>query len=143
MEDYQRTVVLPAELVSFEGTSRDRGVQLDWVSASEEYFDRYEIEWSNDTENWRTIDVVYGAGGINTQYYQFLHEEATKVNYYRLKMVDLDETYEYSNVINVISDCSAISVLVLYPNPVMEVRSVVSIKALSNTELLLPIYWEE
>jgi hypothetical protein len=132
VEDYQATVTLPVELSSFEGTPQNCNVQLNWASETEENFDHYEIEWSNDSETWRQVDIIYGTGGINTQYYQFLHEEADHINYYRLKMVDLDGTYEYSNIVNVITACSAVSDLILYPNPGREIRGVVSVKFLSN-----------
>ena len=135
VEDYQAFVVLPVELVSFEGKANDCDAQLNWVSASEEDFDRYEIEWSNDAENWKTVEVVYGAGGISVQEYEYLHTETTAVNYYRLKMVDLDETYEYSEVINIITDCSKVTELTLYPNPVKTTRGNVSVKFYSNTEM--------
>ena len=134
VEDYQALVALPVELVSFKGEAKNCEVQLNWTSESEENFDRYEIEWSDDSQDWQTIDLVSGNGGINVQYYQYLHDEASRINYYRLKMVDTDGTYEYSNIIDVIAGCAAITELVLYPNPTEEIRGFISVKFLSTIE---------
>jgi len=116
VEDYQRGAVLPVELVSFEGMVKECMATLNWKVASEESFSHYEIERSEDGTNFSTIKKIEGTNTNSTKYYRFEDKAIQAENYYRLKMIDLDGSYEYSNVISLTSDCNE-SNLNLFPNP--------------------------
>lgn len=107
---------LPVELVSFEAEEVNNEGELTWVSASEENFSHYEIEKSTDMTNWTTIGSVSGSSNpYQINHYQFTDRELTSgVTYYRLKMVDLDATYEYSNIETISTSRNRLNV---YPNP--------------------------
>ncbi len=110
---------LPVELISFKGGWERENVLLKWATASEENFSHFEIQKFNNSETeWRTISIVRGAeeNTLTEQNYSYLDDNAIHRNYYRLKMVDKDETYEYSKIItiNSIKDNQGVSIS---PNP--------------------------
>ena len=92
--------VLPVELVEFELVLIENGIQLYWTTASETNNEGFEIERSTDGLNWETIDFVEGEGSsIDWSHYDYLDKSpALGFNYYRLKQVDYDETFDYSPV---------------------------------------------
>ncbi len=107
---------LPVELAQFKATSKDCEVELDWVTVSEEAFSHYEIERSENGRDFDKIAEIEGQGGVDAFAYSFNDPDARLTNYYRLKMVDLDGSFEYSNIEIVILDCEH-SEISLYPNP--------------------------
>jgi len=74
---------------------------LHWSTSSESNSKNFEVERSDDGIAFRKIGVVAAAGNSSSnRYYTFTDPTAaSENNYYRLKQVDLDDKYEYSNVI--------------------------------------------
>lgn len=114
---------LPIELIHFAAISNDKTIDLLWSTASERNNHYFEIERSADLQNFETIGKIYGAGNSNTVLkYQFtdLHPYNGS-NYYRLKQVDYDGTFSYSDIqvgfINTNTNQNSIDV---YPNPAVE-----------------------
>lgn len=97
------TQMLPIELVSFEAILKEREVILEWVTASELNNERFEIEHSIDGRVFTKIGTVAGQGTSNvTNSYTMIHPTpAAGINYYRMKQVDFDGNFEYSEIINV------------------------------------------
>ncbi len=101
----QSNVALPIELVSFTANRKGRqATQLDWVSSAEINASHYDIQRSSNTEQWTTIGKVEVIGESNAeQAYEFIDAQSSEyVNddlnvYYRLQMVDLDGSSEYSD----------------------------------------------
>jgi len=88
---------LPVVLEHFSGAPRVTGVLLTWKVGVESGLSRYEVESSVDGAEYRNIGVV-GVGG--SKEYQFFQEDpAVGNNFYRLKMVDIDGNFAYSNVV--------------------------------------------
>ncbi len=91
---------LPITLVSFTGTLKGNNVMLDWSTSSEINSKEFQIEKSNDGTFYRKITTVPAAGNSNTvKKYNYLDVEATELNYYRLKMVDIDGANKKSNIV--------------------------------------------
>ena len=112
-------VVLPVNLYSFEGKMVEEDAVLDWVSATEENVSHYEVEYSRDGENFEYLTSVEAAGESEQMIaYDYTHKNrAYGFHYYRLKMVDLDATYEYSKRISVFQSETQFGGISLYPNP--------------------------
>jgi hypothetical protein len=98
---------LPAELISFTATKNANGYVLtEWITASENNVNRYEIELARGTDEYNQNKFVkigeVGSHGnsASEQQYRFIDEEANKtgVRYYRLKIVDLDGRFIYSEI---------------------------------------------
>ncbi len=117
---------LPVELISFSALIRDNCVELYWDTATEVNNYGFEIERSEKqdvrSEKWEKIGFVNGNGGSNSpKSYSFVDEQIIpgKV-YYRLKQIDFDGAYEYSNTIELTLGNSLSREFLLnqnYPNP--------------------------
>jgi|GEM_PF-411382 len=115
------SVILPIELVQFDARPvNDEMVVLDWVTASEINSDFFGLERSIDGITWEQFGKEKAAGNSN----DYLVYSATDfdpfkgVSYYRLRLVDRDGTYEYSEVEEVRFDNQIDDLgFGLYPNP--------------------------
>ncbi|NUM72052.1 MAG: T9SS type A sorting domain-containing protein [Ignavibacteriaceae bacterium] len=111
---------IPVELVSFAAAASGNAVELNWLTVTETNNMGFEIEKSTDGKNFSKIGFVNG-NGTTTGYsfYKFSDlNPAAGVNYYRLKQIDFDGSFEYSNVTE--ADFEVISDFALannYPNP--------------------------
>ena len=112
------TNTLPVELISFNLSYKDNSINLHWQTASELNNDGFEIQRSEDAESWEKIGFVKGNGNSNTiQNYTFIDNSPKVFNYYRLKQIDFDGAFDYSEVI--FSKLSQSLSLKVYPNPVI------------------------
>jgi hypothetical protein len=94
------TNILPVTLLNFSGTLQGNNVLLDWSTSSEINSKAFDIEKSGDGINFRKISSIAAAGNnASISRYNYLDREATEINYYRLKMVDLDGSSKISNIV--------------------------------------------
>lgn len=109
---------LPVELIDFVGVRSGRDIKLTWSTLTEINADHFEVEHSVDGLEFSTVGRVDSYGNSSElRKYEFLDQDVrTGVHYYRLKMVDFDETYEYSSIVQITPDLSDKRILV-YPNP--------------------------
>jgi hypothetical protein len=114
-------VPLPVEMVYFNAKAEYQVSILEWMTATEKNNEGFYIERSADGKNWESLDFVQGAGTTNNQQtYTYIDERpAVGSNYYRLKQVDYDGEFEYSDVRVVEFEGKKVSVDV-YPNPVQD-----------------------
>lgn len=113
-------IVLPVELTDFSAKAAPNDEVesvLEWITFSEIDFSHFEIEHSTDGFSFEKITEVEGTGdSVETENYNFTHENPVfGKNYYRLKMVDNDGTFQYSNV--EIVEFQPNTFLNIYPNP--------------------------
>jgi hypothetical protein len=113
--------IIPVELVSFTAAAALNIVTLSWVTATELNNLGFEIERSLDKTAWRIIGYIEGSGTTSEpQYYSYSDKlegfEASKL-YYRLKQVDFNGNFEYSDIIEVVVTPSEFSLSQNYPNP--------------------------
>ena len=98
IEEYtvRLSVPLPVELLYFEGSSYPTFNNLKWATASEQNSSHFDIERSDDGENWRVIGGRSSAGNsqslINYYYLDYYNQDNTV--YYRLQQYDIDGEYE-------------------------------------------------
>lgn len=94
---------LPVKLLTFNAKKENNNqVKLNWSTAIERNSSRFEIEHATDNKNFKPIGVVNAKGNSNvlTQY-TFIHNNTSSINYYRLKQIDLNNTFDYSKVVMV------------------------------------------
>ncbi|MEM7511321.1 MAG: hypothetical protein AAF388_10345 [Bacteroidota bacterium] len=96
-------VTLPVELSSFQGKSREGIIELQWQTASELNNRGFEVEKSASLKEWEYASFVEGKGTTSvTTSYRFLDPVPFPgPNYYRLKQIDFDGQFNYSQVIEV------------------------------------------
>ncbi|MBA4239801.1 MAG: hypothetical protein C0448_03690 [Sphingobacteriaceae bacterium] len=96
------SVVLPVELVLFDGYIIDRKAFLNWKTISETNNCSYKVERSIDGIVFNVVGHVNGAiNSMSPINYQIIDNtiESNTIYYYRLKQEDCDGYYSYSNTI--------------------------------------------
>gem|GEM_PF-1916734 len=119
---YQLSIIneLPVELTSFTLTSAKEGIRLTWKTATEKNNKGFEVQKSADKNCFKVIGFVNGHGTSTFSHdYNFLDASANSSKvFYRLKQIDYDGSFEYSNVIEsepILASKFALSQN--YPNP--------------------------
>ena len=120
MNNYQP---LPVKMEYFTAEKNgDHSSLLKWATASEIDNAYFEVERSADASTWENLGQVQGAGtSAQQQLYNYTDANAlTGVNYYRLKQVDVDGNFTYTNIQEVTFDGAAAAVattMTMFPNP--------------------------
>ena len=114
--------ILPIKLLEFKGSKVENTSSLNWTTASEKNASHFEIERAADGKTWTTIGKVSASGNsVSTKKYNFIDAKPISgMNYYRLKLVDLDGFTEHSKIVNIDFDNNTGINVVVYPNPVLE-----------------------
>ena len=111
---------VPVELTSFSAALNGNCVELSWSTATETNNRGFEIQKSYDGRKFITIGFVDGKGTTSQpETYSFADKMVSAGSYtYRLKQVDFDGTYKYSNTVEVkVNVPLTFSLSQNYPNP--------------------------
>ncbi|MDX1372912.1 MAG: T9SS type A sorting domain-containing protein, partial [Nitrososphaeraceae archaeon] len=111
---------VPVELVSFVALLSEDEVLLKWTTATELNNFGFEIERRLGEENWNKIGFVEGSGNSSSpKSYTFTDNNSVGGSkfHYRLKQLDNDGTYEYSNEVEVEITPNKFALFQNYPNP--------------------------
>ncbi|MCF2503807.1 PQQ-dependent sugar dehydrogenase [Dyadobacter sp. CY107] len=96
---------LPVTLVDFSGARGNEGVKLSWSTSNETDFREFDIEQSFNALNFEKVGTVSGQNASSGSQYTFSHAVNFTGNvYYRLKMIDKDDSFEHSSIIVVNAD---------------------------------------
>ncbi len=112
---------LPVQLSAFNATADARDIILNWETQTEENANRFVVERkAENCSTWSNIGEVRANGNSNSpKKYNFTDKKLNSGKYsYRLKMIDNDGTFEYSDVIE--SDIGLPKEYAIsqnYPNP--------------------------
>jgi Secretion system C-terminal sorting domain len=109
---------LPIYLLSFDAMAQGKTVLLKWVTSQEVNADRFEVEFSINAVNFYKFASVQARGNTssNTNYNTVHCCPVVGTNYYRLKLIDKDGQFKYSEVRKVSFDSE--NTFVVYPSPV-------------------------
>jgi len=114
---------LPVELLTFDGLMKDKHDELIWKTASEVNVSHFELEYSRDGANFTKIGHTM-ANNSPSDYKGYNYNPIIGNNYYRLKMVDNDNSFKYSNIVVLQRKISKIQITGLIPNPTTDVVQV-------------------
>lgn len=131
---------LSVNLVSFSGTKSGNDNLLQWKTSGETNSDHFELEYSTDGNNFLKIASIEAQGiSSGLKDYSFLHQQILgKTAYYRLKIIDLDDKFRYSDVIPIKRDEIKYIVYPVYPNPFTEKMTVtIESETSATVELVL------
>ena len=110
---------LPVKLLYFDARVVDTSIELKWATSMEKNFYKFVIQRSADGLAFEEIGEVEGHGfdiyDIESKYSFVDEAPLIGFNYYRLKAVDLDDSFEYFGVKAV--NISAPRKMTIYPNP--------------------------
>ena len=134
---------IPVELTSFTAASMDKDVNLQWSTASETNNSGYSIERKIKNENnWSAVTFVNGSGTTTelTNYTYTDKNVPSGIYNYRLKQIDFDGSYEYSNIIEVeVNVPKKFTLEQNYPNP-FNPSTVINFEIPVQTNVLLKVY---
>jgi hypothetical protein len=133
---YTGSMTLPLTLISFNGALEGNNTSLQWETTNEVNTLYFDIERSTDAINFTKVSTVNARGENNgASNYIFKDEGAANqpanILYYRLKMVDNDQRFKYSNIV-AISLGGISGKIMLTPNPTSSL-TVLSIKVSGNS----------
>ncbi|MBV6420612.1 MAG: hypothetical protein DAHOPDDO_01869 [Ignavibacteriaceae bacterium] len=117
--------IIPVEMLSFTSEVTGNDVKLFWSTATETNNSGFEIQKQvanrqSAVSKWESIGFVPGFGTTTeVQHYSFVDEKLQSGNYqYRLKQVDFDGSFTYSDIIEVeVLSPNVFSLEQNYPNP--------------------------
>ena len=93
---------LPVELTAFSANSVNGNVELLWNTATEKNNNGFEVERKSAASEFVKIGFVKGNGTTtNVSSYSFTDKNVKADYSYRLKQIDFDGTFAYSNIVNV------------------------------------------
>ena len=95
-------VITPVTLTDFTAVAKAGKSLLQWATATEINSSHFEVERSTNGTSFEIIGTVNSHGNSNTQMNYNLLDYFPKAgtNFYRLKMVDQDGSYEYSRTVS-------------------------------------------
>lgn len=129
---------LDVELTAFAVNLDDEYVSLTWETASEDNNWGFEVQRSNDLENWETLDFIEGQGTTTaTTNYEFKdYYPKGGNNYYRLKIIEFDEDFELSPVVVISLRNKSGTIISIGPNPAQNYLNVSTDELGNNTNTL-------
>ena len=136
-------VTLPVTWLYFRGTNRDKDNVLEWATGSEQQTREFRVERSFDGNVFSQIGTVPAAGNsASTRTYQFTDRRVDllgrPVMFYRLKQLDIDNRFTYSNIIRLTYNAGATLHSIIYPNPTRDqVTIIAGDKSLLGTQAAL------
>lgn len=115
------TYLTPVILSNFDVQTVNNENVLNWSTSQEIISNYFSVEHSTDGTNFEAIGQVAAAGNSSlARLYTYTDlNPVAGINYYRLKMVDLDNSMKYSEIKSVRNAVSNVS-FSAYPNPALE-----------------------
>lgn len=113
------SAVTPVTWLGFTAAAtNDKQVQLNWRTTNEINNERFVVEFSTDGVSFSAIDSVAAKNSMSINEYNSLHRDPVQgMNYYRLKQIDKDGRFGYSNVATVKFAGRLIETIIVKPNP--------------------------
>lgn len=122
-------------LSSPSATIKNNQTHISWSVASQVNNSHFIIEHSSDGRSYSEIGKVHSQGNTSeTKHYTYIHEiPSIGINYYRIKQVDYDGKYSYSDIASVRYDDHGETII--YPNPVSDVLTIESVSETNHVRI--------
>lgn len=131
-------LTLPLTLLNFNGNNNGNDISVAWQTTNEYKVSHFELEKSTDGRNFNRISRIDAQGGFNYLPFDYDFRDnapVTGANFYQLKIVDLDGSFQYSQVVKVIMGKTGKAFLIS-PNPAAS-EITVSTSSTSYNQLII------
>lgn len=132
---------LPVELISFTAACRERFIDLSWEVAAETDIVGYTVERSTNSVEWEEVETVPASVDqalMKRYHYRDFTRFSDSRSYYRLKTLEADGHYHYSDIES--DHClQAHPSVTIYPNPVRDDQLYLSVNTFSGQSVELQI----
>jgi hypothetical protein len=131
--------VTPINLLSFKGEHQTKSNVLIWATASEQNNNGFELQYSSDGVHFDKLSFIsskaINGNSSSKLTYQFNDARALSGNaYYRLKQIDVDGKFSYSNIVLLKgARANALSLSNLHPNPARNILNITIDAPANNT----------
>lgn len=130
--------VLPVILVSFRAIQDKCAAKLSWQTSAEMNSSYYSVEYGNNGNTFSQLTRIPSKNSATGASYTDAVQLNSGINYFRLKMVDVDGHFTYSPTIalNANGNCSAAGNISVSPNPTIDVVNIQGLKINSLMRLI-------
>jgi hypothetical protein len=125
--------VLPVKFLDLNASINDKKTLISWSTSSEINNNGFEIERSIDGYNFETIGFVKGMGNSNKINNYSFEYASTESAFYRLKQIDFDGAYEYSNIVSTKNGINEFEIL---PNPFKDEITISNTDKIKSIEII-------
>lgn len=110
--------LLPLDILELSAKQDGKKVMIQWTSISEKALDYFEVERGVQEKDFHKIAQVYATNVSGKFVYGFEDLNAAGIkNFYRIKSVDHDGRFAFSNIVQVHYTTNAQNNIYLFPNP--------------------------
>jgi Secretion system C-terminal sorting domain len=122
---FENTTVIPIKLLYFGGYYANNAAKLNWQYETQTNFSHFVVEKSVDGIAFNRLNDIYLT---NTRFYNYTDSDLKQgtIYYYRLKLVDKDGKFSYSNIIKI--QTGAVNTFSILGNPVKDNLSMTGLK---------------
>ncbi len=128
-------ITLPIDLKEFKASTDNNNVVLKWQTASEINSNYFDVERSDDGQFFFSISKVIASGNSSLPVsYSFIDKKVSNnesQTFYRLKLVDKDGSFKYSNHLSVKPIIAGITIKNIYPT-IIKTNDQIKVEILSN-----------
>lgn len=128
------STILPVTLAHFSATGSGCLASLTWETASEVKSSYYAIEASTDAINFAQVAKVASTNKATGSSYKYGYALANGTTYFRLKAVDVDGKYSYSNIVPASGTgaCGTGAAVTISPNPTSNTATITGLDGSRN-----------
>ena len=109
---------LPLDLIYFKGKIENKAVVLEWETENERDIEGFVVEYSENNRTFSETDFILAQNSETRNFYIFRDDKKTfQKTYYRLKIMETDGSFQYSEVISLTNEENL--ECLIFPNPVI------------------------
>jgi hypothetical protein len=130
--NFPSLTTLPVNLISFSAIYSNYIASLKWAAENEVNFEKYIVERSSNGREYAVVGEQKSAGAGGRLHYEFNDDLANvegTIFYYRLKMLDIDGKFTYSQIVMVKKDAKTLNGITISPNPIVSSSTTVRFTA--------------
>lgn len=112
-------VALPLELIDFSGEALSNYNEIQWTTANEKRLAYFELESADEKAQFEPVEKIAAVNTYARRVYSITDSEPFTNSFYRLKIVNEDGSFEYSEMIE-LSRKEKVNDIAVFPNPGLE-----------------------